>query len=502
MLNEAEIDHQKDEKIKRLEESNKNLKQRIKWLEKALFGPRSERIIHSDDNQGEFEDLLAELEALGEELEQDAPAPKKKSSGKRKKRRPHSELIPEHLPREEIIIDVPEEERTCPETGIPFKRMGEEISEKLAFRPGSYYVKKIIRPKYSHPKDPSYGVLIEPMIPSAICGSSFDESFTAGIGVDKCAYHLPLYRQQEKMKHAGIDVSRQTLSSHYMKGAEVLEPVFELMKSKMLEGQYIFTDDTPIQLQVKGKGKTVTGRMWIYVAGGTAPAYRLFDFTIDRKKEHPLNFLKNFKGYIHADAYSGYNELFQNENVTECGCWMHVRRKFFEAEDAPGKIRETILRLIRNLYRYEAVISNADPEFRSKIRKEKIQPIVEEIFDYAKTSMEKNNILPRSKIAGAFTYLFNQKEALKVFLTDPYIKPDNGTSERAIRPLAIGRKNWMFAGSQNGGKATAIWLSLIQTCRIMEIDPFVYLDDVLRRINSTENLEDLLPDQWKIDHMR
>ena len=269
--------------------------------------------------------------------------------------------------------------------------------------------------------------------------------------------------QQEKMKNAGLDISRQTLSDHYM----------------------------------KGKGKTVTGRMWVYVAGGDSPPYRVFEFTIDRKKEHPLSFLKEFKGFVHADAYSGYDELFKRKDVTECACWMHVRRKFFEAEDGPAYFRENILKLIRNVYRYEAVIAKAKPEFRLKIRKEKVTPLVESIFEQAKSFLEESRILPKSKIRQALTYLFNQKEALKVFLTDPQIKPDNGESERTIRPLAIGRKNWLFAGSKNGGEATAIWLSFIQTCRIMDINPLVYLDDVLRKINSTENLEELLPNQWK-----
>lgn len=486
---------EKDEEILRL-------KNRIKWLERALFSSRSERIISTHPDQGEFEDLLAELEGLSQELDnnEQIQEAKPKTKKKRKKRRSLDELIPEDLPREEIIIDVPENERTCPVTGEPFKRMGEEITEKLAFKPGSYYAKRYIRPKYSHPTDSSYGVLCEPMIDCAIAGSSFDESFTAGVAVDKCAYHLPLYRQQEKMRAAGIDISRQTLSQHYIRGAQALEPLFDLMKQKILESGYIFTDDTPVQLQVKGKKKTVTGRMWVYIAGGDNPNYITFDFTVDRKAEHVWNFLQDYEGYIHADAYSGYDKLFQKDEITECACWMHVRRKFYEAEDGPIELRETILKLIQNLYRYERVLSQAKPEDRLKYRQQKVTPILDEIFNKARNALtdSKAGILPRSKIRQAITYLLNQQDALKTFLTDPHIKPDNGASERAIRPLAIGRKNWMFAGSKNGGEATAVWLSLIQTCRAMDINPFAYLDDVLRKINVTSDLECLLPDRWKL----
>ena len=487
--------------IRKKDEEILRLKERIKWLERALFSSRSERVISTHPDQGEFEDLLAELEDLSKELGQSEQIQdsKPKMKKQRKKRRSLDELIPEDLPREEIIIDVPENERTCPQTGKPFKRIGEEVTEKLAFKPGSYFVKRYIRPKYAHPTDSSYGVLCEPMINCAIPGSSFDESFTAAIGVDKCAYHLPIYRQQERMRNAGIEISRQTLSQHYMRGPLSLKPVFELMKKKILEGKYIFTDDTSVKLQVKGKSKTVTGRMWIYISGGEKPAYTVFDFTVNRKAEHTVEFLKNFEGYVHADAYSGYDVLFKNENITECACWMHVRRKFYEAEDGPVEYREEILKLIQNLYRYERVLSKAKPEDRLKHRKEKIEPIINKIFKKTNNLLTDSQytILPRSKIRQAITYLLNQKEALKTFLTDPYVKPDNGTSERAIRPLAIGRKNWLFAGSKNGGEATAIWLSLIQTCRAMDINPFAYLDDVLRKINATSDIESLLPDRWK-----
>lgn len=487
--------------IREKEEEILRLKDRIKWLERALFSSRSERIISTNANQGEFEDLLAELEELSNELDGNEQIQESKPKGKkqRKKRRSLDELIPEDLPREDIIIDVPENERICPVTGVPFKKIDEQISEKLAFKPGSYFVKRYIRPKYAHPVDSSYGILCEPMINCAIPGSSFDESITAAIGVDKCAYHLPLYRQQEKMRAAGIIVSRQTLSQHYMRGAQALEPLFDLMKQKVLESGYIFTDDTPVQLQVKGKKKTVTGRMWVYIAGGDSQNYIVFDFTVDRKAEHIWNFLQDYKGYVHADAYSGYDKLFEKEEITECACWMHVRRKFYEAEDGPVELRETILKLIQNLYRYERVLSKAKPEQRLKYRQIKISPIVEEIFNKARNALTDNKtvILPRSKIRQAISYLFNQQHALKTFLTDPYVKPDNGTSERAIRPLAIGRKNWLHAGSKNGGKATAVWMSIIQTCRAMGIEPFSYLDDVLRKINSTSDLESLLPGRWK-----
>ena len=493
----------KDRLLLEKEQENGRLRHRIKLLEKALFGPRTERILNTPDGQGEFEDLLAEVQSLSDQLADqeknlETEKPKRKNKSRRS-RRNLEDLIPDDLPREEIFLDLPEEDKICLETGEPLVRIGEDISKKLAYKPGSYYLKVFIRPKFVSRSDASQGVLSCPMPHLAIPGSHFDESFLAGVVVDKCAYHLPLYRQEERLHHQGIDISRQTLSRLYIQSAKILKPIYELIKNEIFQRKILFTDDTPVKLRDKDKGKSKTGRMWVYIGGGVGPPYRVFEFTIDRCKDRPKKFLTGFQGYIHADAYRGYDDLFAQDGVFECGCWMHVRRKFVEADDAPASLRNDVLRAIRNLYRYEQFIRERSHQVILAVRKEKIEPLIDGLFSRTATALTKGEVLPSSSFAKALGYMHNLGDALKTFIGNPYLKPDNGLSERAIRPLTIGRKNWLFVGSKSGGDATGILLSIIQSCRIVDIDPFTYINDVLRRINDCKStdLKQLLPHNWK-----
>lgn len=479
-----------------LKAENDRLKQRIRLLEKALFGPKTEREIDLDENQPEFEELVKELDCLSEELDQQEEKLTEQRSSKGKKKSSLKGLIPDDLPEEEIVLDLPEEEKE----GLV--QIGEERSRKLAKQPGSYYVKVYVRPKYADKKDATSGILISDLPDFAIPGSQFDESIIADTAVNKYAYHLPLYRIEEKMKNEGFPVSRQTLSNLIIRGAEVLKPLYDELKKQILARGIIFTDDTPVKLQVKGKGKKglITGRIWVYVAGGTGPPMKIFEFTKDRQKKRPKEFLGDYKGYIHADAYSGYDDLFATDGVYECACWMHVRRKFIEAEDAPVAFRKNILRMIRNLYRYERIGKRVTHEGRQRLRQEKVKPLIDEFFRYIEEVMLNGPIiLPKSGIGKALNYTIKLKGALKTFLEDPRLEPDNGESERSIRSMTIGRKNWLFAGSKNGGDATAIWASIIQTCRANDIDPFEYISDTLRKINGhpANKIQLLLPHNFK-----
>jgi transposase len=476
------------------------LKHRIRLLEKMLFGPRSERIV-SSDGQLEFEGLLRELEQLNAELEKSEPEPPAEPSSatprRRKPKRSLDELIPEDLPREDIVIDVPEEERTDPETGEELARVGEDVVEKLARKPVEYYVKRFVYPKYANPERPLAGIVRAPAPDFAVPGGSYDESFLAGIVFDKCAMHLPLYRQEERLRGLGIQVGRSTLCRLYLRAAETLRPLYDALRAEILDRGVVFTDDTPVRLQVKGKGKTVQGRMWVYVGGGNGPPLRVFEFTVDRRKIRPAEFLKGFRGYIHADAYKGYESLF-GPNVRECACWMHIRRQFFEAEDGPPKLREEVLRLIRMIYRYERVLAGKPDETVVAVRRDRVGPVIDTILKRTADALCNGDILPSSGFAKAIGYLHNRGDAVRTFLGDARLRPDNGESERAIRPLAIGRKNWLFAGSKTGGDATGILLSLVQTCRAVGVEPFAYLEDVLRRVNGhpAARIDELLPHNW------
>ena len=490
----------------RLLAENARLRERIRLLEKALFGPKSERLLQDPADQQLFADLLREVDELNRDLERSetqiehqrqAAAP-----ARQRARRNLDQLIPEGLRQEEILVDLPAEEKISLETGEPLVQIGADRVRKLAVKPAEYYVKVFVTPRYADPADPSRGVLTAGAPDFAIPGGTFDESFLAEVVVNKVALHLPLYRQEERLHNLGIEVSRQTLSRLYIAAAEVLRPLWELLKVEILARGVIFTDDTPVELQVKGHGKTVTGRMWVYVAGGAGPPLRVFEFTIDRRKTRPLEFLAGFQGYIHADAYKGYDELFRQAGVFECACWMHVRRKFFEALDAPQALRQSVLTAIRRLFRYDRFARHHPDGGEALVlgvRREKIAPLIDWLFARTARALREGEVLPASAFAGAIAYLHGLGDALRTFLVDARLLPDNGASERALRPLAIGRKNWLFAGSKGGGDATGILLSLVQTCRALDLDPLVYIEDVLRRLNGhpAHRLDQLLPHHWK-----
>jgi hypothetical protein len=259
----------------------------------------------------------------------------------------------------------------------------------------------------------------------------------------------------------------------------------------------IFTDDSIIPLQVKGNGKVKKARLWVYVRGGQGPPLTVFDFSRDRSKKRPLDFLDGYRGYVHADAYSGYDELFRLQWVTEVGCWVHTRRKFDEAASSRPQEATEIMARIAQLYKIEAECNKMTPDQRRNTREQRSRPILDGIFK--RLEKLKTNALPSEPFRKAIGYALNQRQALYRYLDDGRLKPDNNTAENAIRPLALGRKNWLFAGSERGARATALFLGLIQSCKACDVNPWEYFNDMLRRVMShpVNRLRELLPDQWK-----
>lgn len=498
---------QQAETITRQSETIARQEHTIKLLQKAVFGQKSEKIIDTDERQGVFEEILREVDLLNPPTPAE-PAAEPKSitvlpPKPTQKRRSLRDLVSSDLPREEVIIDLPEKQQIIGEN-VRLKCIGEDRVEKLAYQPGHWFIRVFVYPKYADPADALAGVKRAPAPDFAVPGGIFDESVYAWLIYAKYVLHLPYYRLAEEFRAAaGVELSRQTMSSSGIKAAEVLRPLVELMKNDLTGRKVIFTDETPVKMLQPGKGKTKKVYIWVYVGGGNGPPYRIYEFALKRNHKYPMAFLKNFKGYAHADAFSGYNELFKDGSIFECACWMHVRRKYFEAEDVSPEFRKLVLRRIRNIYRYERVLKKYDREkdaqFILKIRREKIGPIIDELFSMTSRALAQGEVMPKSAFAGAITYMHNLGKALKTFLDNPYLEPDNGTSERALRPITIGRDNWMFLGSEKGGEAMGILMSLVQTCRAMNINPLEYLEDVLRRINGHPHsrLHELLPGNWK-----
>ncbi len=476
------------------------LEEQLDWFKRQIFGKRSERVVADINSQQlEFEGFES-LPTSTQEETKNVPAHQR-----RKPNRNGQDAITLHpdLPVETIILDIPEEEKTCKETGIPLTQIGSEVTHKLAHKPGNYYIKEIIRPKYAHSEKSEMGIMTAELPDSIIPKCRADESFLAEIITQKFADHLPLYRIAEGMSRVGVKISRKLLSQWVVRCGMALKPLWNVMTQKVLSGQNIFIDESPVKLQAKDKCDT--GYMWTIVGGnGSNPAYRIYDFRENRRHENVLDILQDYRGIIHSDKYAAYQRLAERKIITWCPCWAHIRRKFFEAESGDPVLRAWVLRKIRYLFMLDRVAWARSPGERLRIRKEKEVPIINELIEKIKAQLIEGKLLPKSKLREALGYFCGLIPYVKNYTENPFSHLDNNIAERAIRPLAIGRKNWLFFGSVGAGEAGGILLSFVQTCRGLGINPREYLEDVFRRLmsHSAQKLEELLPDQWLLNRKK
>lgn len=468
------------------------LEEQLTWFRKQLFGKKSERLVSCDDQQLEFEGF--ELQPKAPDKTQTVPAHERR---KPKRNGQDAIQLDPSLPVQTVVLDVPDEEKVCQETGEPLQKIGEEVSHKLAYVPGSYYIKKIVRPKYAHPQKPEDGVKTAFLPDSILTKCQADDSLLASIIVQKFADHMPLYRIAEQMERNGIGISRKLLSQWVIRCGMALKPLYEVMAQKILDSKNVFIDESPVKLQAKGKCDTAY--MWVLVGGEAAnPPYRIYNFRKNRNHEHVWDLLEGYRGRLHSDKYNAYQKLAEQKKIDWCPCMSHIRRKFIEAEGGDPSFCAWVLRKIRYLFLLERVAWARSAEERLRIRREKEVPILNELIEKIKTRLMDGKILPKSKLREAIGYFMGLSPYLKNYTLHAYARLDNNVAERAVRPLAIGRKNWLFFGSEDGGEAGAILLSFVQTCRGLGINPYIYLEDVFRRLMShpASRLEELLPDQW------
>lgn len=490
---------------KALEEANATiakLQHQMEKLVRRIYGVKSEKY-HPDQLLLDGIFLDADAASPGPAEEPEAEEGRERAVGKRKNRgTPHGRLpIPDHLERVVIELNPPEEDRICPETGLPMVLIGYEESEKLEYRPGKLLVNVYRRGKYASPNRIEgnwVGVVAAPMPDHPIAKCKADVGLIAHAIVSKFADHLPFYRQDNIFEREGVSIARSTLDGWALSTADAIMPLGDALNRAVREGDVLHSDDTTVDLLQPGKGKVHTARMWVYVKGGTDPPLVAFEFTLDRSGRHPRDYLTDYSGWLHADAYGGYDRLFaENSDIVEVGCWAHARRKFDEAKTSrPGEACE-VLGMIQLLYAVEKQCKGLPPEVVAQVRRERSLPQVDAIF--ARLEVLRGSCLPSEPLSAAITYALNQREALYRYIEDGRLKIDNNTAENAIRPLALGRKNWLFAGSERGGKAAALYLGLVQSCRKNGVNPWKYFDDILRRIMShpASKLRELLPDQWK-----
>ncbi len=477
-----------------LQNTNAYLTQQLDWFKRQLFGKKSERIL-SDCNAEQllFEGFEALLEQ-GKQQTQDVPAHQR-----RKPKRDGQDAIAldPNLPVKTTILDLPEEEKICKETGAPLVKIGDEVTHKLAHEPGSYYIKEIIRPKYAHPEKPEEGVQTAALPETLLPKCQADDSVLAEIITAKFADHLPLYRIAEGMERQGVKISRKLLSQWVIRCGMALKPLYEVMVRLILESNNVFIDESPVKLQAKNQ--CAIAYMWVIVGGQSInPAYRVYDFRTNRCHDNVLDILQKYRGVLHSDKYGAYQKLAEQKVITWCPCWSHIRRKFFDAESGDPGFRDWVLRKIRYLFMLEKVAWARSDEERLQIRQAKEVPIIDELIDKIKGRLIDGKLLPKSKLREALGYFCGLIPYLKNYTKYAFARLDNNVAERAVRPLAIGRKNWLFFGSEDGGEAGAILLSLVQTCRGLKINPREYLEDIFRRLmgHSVQKLEELLADRW------
>jgi transposase len=468
-----------------------DLNGQLYYLKRQLFGKKSEKL--DPAQRLLFENLYDQVKSKIDQQKR----PKGKSVKKRKKanhkgRNP----LPEDLPREVIEIEPADKEKTCPVCHKEKQRIGSEETEKLEYVPASFYVKKYVRPKYACKACEGH-VSIGELPPMAIDKGIPGEGLLAHIITSKYVDHLPLNRLEGILQRHGVDVNVSTMCDWVGKIADLLAPLVRRMHEKILESPKINTDDTPIPIKSKKRrGSTYKGYLWVYLDN----AYNVvFDFTPTRSRAGPLEFLGEYSGYVQADAYSGYDEFFRTSNATEVGCHAHARRKFDYALDTDPVRAARLLVLWGKLYDIER--KARDESYSSaqllEVRDKEARPVLAEI----KTVLDeyKDQVLPKSPMGKAICYSLNQWEALNRYVDDPMLEIDNNLSERTLRMVVIGRKNYLFAGSEAGAWRAAIIYSLVASCKLNEIDPFRYFRDVLARVSThpADKIDELLPSEWK-----
>jgi hypothetical protein len=311
--------------------------------------------------------------------------------------------------------------------------------------------------------------------------------------------HQPLYRQAHIFERQGLDVNRSTLCGWVRQSAELLGPIVEAMKAEVLKSKVIHGDDTPVAVLdpkngQSGKKKARLGRVWVWVGDKEHP-HTVFDYTPNRKREGPLDFLEGWRGFLQADAYPGYGALYKERSVLEVACWAHTRRKFFDAQDTDRPRAEAALAFIQRLYQVEKATKDLASRERQKLRQKEALPVLRAFGDW----MEAQQVLPKSAMGQAIQYAQRQWAALCRYVQDGDLAIDNNAAENALRGVAVGRKNWLFEGSDEGGRRAAVVYSLVESCRRHGIDPYAYLRDVIARVGGypAKRLKELMPANWR-----
>lgn len=493
-----------------------HLKLEIEKLRRELYGSRSERKARLlEQMELQLEDL--EATATEDELAAEKAAARTQTVKSFERKRPSRKPFPEHLPRERVVIAAPE---SCPCCGSgKLSKLGEDITETLEVIPRQWKVIQTVRQKFSCR---ACEKITQPPAPFHVTPRGFaGPNLLAMILFEKFGQHQPLNRQSERYRREGIDLSVSTLADQVGACTTVLQPLHALIEAHVLAAERLHGDDTTVP--ILAKGKTVNGHIWTYVRddrpfGGRAPPAALYYASRDRRQEHPERHLQSYAGILQADAYSGYNPLYDPSRsqgaITSALCWSHARRQFFELADIAANARRgrqapTIspvaleaVKRIDALFDIERAINGLSAEERLRIRQEQSAPLVADLEEWLRD--ERSRLSRSASVAKPIDYMLRRWERFAHVIDDGRVCLTNNAAERALRGFALGRKSWLFAGSERGAERAAVMTTLIMTAKLNDIDPLAWLADVLARIADTaqSRLAELLPWNWTTQSAR
>ena len=483
----------KQEELTQTKAENERLEEMVRLLKHQHFGRKSE-VVRSDEQSKQL-GIFNEAEEL--EAKRSEPSSEIQVKSHRRRGKPKRAALPANLEREEVIIELPAEERVCPE-GHELKEIGEDASEQLDVIPAQIKVIRTIRKKYACAQCEGHvkrAALPKTAIPKSMAGPGL----LAYIATSKYGDGLPLYRQEHIWQRAGVDIPRATMGSWMIKVGNLLAPILNLMEEDLLAGDFVHADETRVQV-LSEPGRLPESQSYMWVRGRSypgAPPIVLFEYDPSRSGEVAKRLFAGYRGYLQADAYDGYDALCEKEDIIRCGCMAHCRRKFFEATKASAKgigLANEAIKMIRGLYEVEEQIQDKSIEDRYRIRQAESKPILDEFERWIEE--HRGKVPPQSQLGQALNYAHNEWPFLIRYLEDGRLSVDNNMVENAIRPFAIGRKNWLFSDSVAGAKASAAIYSIMVSAKLNGHNEYAYLRHLLEKLPLAEKIQDfetLLP---------